>query len=97
MQKDSIVASTFFSPLAPAKMMLRDPELKLRYLDEQHISITCKYPAWKVLIDANLAAVYAEDNYFDLLPNEPKFIRLSKPISPADVAGMSVYSLWNLR
>lgn len=61
----------------PKDLKLQNPNITIKKLDDLTLEISTKLLAKNVFLFAN-APVHFSDNYFDLLPNEKKIIKLSK-------------------
>lgn len=64
----------------PKDLKLQNPNISIRNIDELTLEVSSKVLAKNVFLSAD-APVHFSDNYFDLLPNEKKIIKLSKKVS----------------
>jgi beta-mannosidase len=78
----------------PKELDLKNPELKLKKLNEHSVEITCSYLAKDVCI--TLPGALPSDNYFDLIPGERKIIQLDFQ-SKVDHAYLRAKSLWDVK
>ncbi|MEQ3690970.1 MAG: glycoside hydrolase family 2 protein [Flavobacterium sp.] len=62
----------------PKELKLEKPTIQIRKIDNLTIEISSTVLAKNVFISSE-NEVFFEDNYFDLLPNEKRIIKLSKP------------------
>jgi beta-mannosidase len=75
----------------PKELKLQNPNISIRNIDELTLEVSSKVLAKNVFLSAD-APVHFSDNYFDLLPNEKKIIKLSKKSS-----NIQVKSLFDVR
>ncbi|MDP5027249.1 MAG: hypothetical protein NWQ14_03420, partial [Flavobacterium sp.] len=61
----------------PKNLKLSKPNIKIRTIDDVTIEISSDVLAKDVFLSSE-NDVFFEDNYFDLLPNEKRIIKLSK-------------------
>ena len=78
-QFENNVATEFFFA-KPKDLKLEKPTIQIKKLDENTIEITTDVLAKNVFLSTENETFF-DDNYFDLLPNEKKTIKLSKPFS----------------
>ena len=74
-QFNQIAANYFF--VKPKDLKLQKPNIQIRKVEEQTIEISSDILAKNVFLSSTNNAFF-EDNYFDLLPNEKRIIKLSK-------------------
>lgn len=74
-QFNQIAANYFF--VKPKDLKLQKPNIQIRKFDERTIEISSDILAKNVFLSSTNNAFF-EDNYFDLLPNEKRIIKLSK-------------------
>jgi beta-mannosidase len=72
------VQSQYFF-VKPKDLKLSKPNIQIQYIDEFTIEISSDVLAKNVFLFSE-NEVFFEDNYFDLLPNEKRIIKLSKPV-----------------
>ena len=60
-------------------LKLSKPNIQIRNIDEFTIEISSDVLAKNVFLSSENDTFF-EDNYFDLLPNEKRVIKLSKPV-----------------
>jgi beta-mannosidase len=70
------VKSNFFF-VKPKDLKLQKPNIQLRNIDDVTIEISTDVLAKNVFLSSENDTFF-EDNYFDLLPNEKRIIKLSK-------------------
>ena len=71
----------------PKELKLQNPNISIRNIDELTLEVSSKVLAKNVFLSAD-ATVHFSDNYFDLLPNEKKIIKLSKKSSNIQVKSL---------
>jgi beta-mannosidase len=72
--------TTEFFFAKPKDLKLKKPTIQIKKLGEKTIEITTDFLAKNVFLSTENETFF-DDNYFDLLPNEKKIIKLSKPFS----------------
>jgi beta-mannosidase len=72
------VQSQYFF-VKPKDLKLQKPNIQIRNIDEVTIEISTDVLAKNVFLSSENKAFF-EDNYFDLLPNEKRVIKLSRPV-----------------
>ena len=68
-------------------LKLTEPEIKIKTIDELTVAISTNVLAKNVFLSSE-NEVFFEDNYFDLLPNEKRIIKLSKSIKNIKVKSL---------
>ena len=68
-------------------LKLTEPEIKIKTIDELTVAISTTVLAKNVFLSSE-NEVFFEDNYFDLLPNEKRIIKLSKSIKNIKVKSL---------
>jgi beta-mannosidase len=76
--ENNVITEFFFAK--PKDLKLDKPTIQIKKLDEKTIEITTDVLAKNVFLSTENETLF-DDNYFDLLPNEKKTIKLSKPFS----------------
>lgn len=71
----------------PKDLQLAKPNIQIKVLDELTIEISSDVLAKDVFLFSE-NEVFFEDNYFDLLPNEKRIIKLSKPVQNIKVKSL---------
>jgi beta-mannosidase len=71
----------------PKDLKLQNPNISMRNIDELTLEVSSKVLAKSVFLSAD-ATVHFSDNYFDLLSNEKKIIKLSKKSSNIQVKSL---------
>lgn len=84
-QFNEVQSNYFFAK--PKKLKLSKPNLQIKTIDEVTIEISSDILAKDVFIYSE-SEVFFEDNYFDLLPKERRFIKLSKPVQNIKVKSL---------
>jgi beta-mannosidase len=74
-QKEALHSLHYF--VKPKELDLSKPAIKLRYISNNSIEVTSNKLAKNVYLNSENEQVLFEDNYFDLLPNEKKIVKLS--------------------
>ncbi len=72
----------------PKELLLEKPIIQIKKIDEQTIEVSTNVLAKNIFLSAE-NELFFSDNYFDLLPNEKRIIKLSKPAK--DVKMMSLF------
>jgi len=80
------VKSNFFFE-KPKDLKLQKPNIQIRNIDEVTIEISSDVLAKDVFLSSE-NEVFFEDNYFDLLPNEKRIIKLSKAVKEIKVKSL---------
>ncbi|WP_333694710.1 beta-mannosidase [Flavobacterium sp.] len=80
------VESNYFF-VKPKDMKLSKPNIQIQNIDEFTIEISSDVLTKDVFIYSE-TEVFFEDNYFDLLPKEKRFIKLSKPVQNIKVKSL---------
>jgi beta-mannosidase len=62
----------------PKDLQLHQPDIRFEYLSNHQIKITSTTLIKNLYLEAE--GIFFEDNFFDVLPNEPKIIQASKEI-----------------
>ncbi len=78
-------ANYFFAKAKDLK--LQKPIIQIRNIDEQTIEISTNVLAKNVFL-ASENEVFFDDNYFDLMPNEKRIIKLSKPVNSIKIKSL---------
>lgn len=71
----------------PKDLKLTKPEIKIRTIDELTLEISTNVLAKNVFLTSE-NEVFFEDNYFDLLPNEKRMIKVSKQAGSVKVKSL---------
>ena len=66
---------------------MTEPEIKIKTIDELTVAISTNVLAKNVFLSSE-NEVFFEYNYFDLLPNEKRIIKLSKSIKSIKVKSL---------
>lgn len=84
-QFNEVKTNYFFAK--PKELKLSEPNIQIKTIDDVTIEISSDVLAKDVFLysDNN---VFFEDNYFDLLPNEKRLIKLSKPVQNIKVKSL---------
>lgn len=78
---------TYFYFVKPKELQLEQPTIEIKIIGETLIEITSNTLAKNIYLIAD--DVFFHENYFDLLPNEKRIIKLSKPAK--DIKVMSLF------
>lgn len=70
----------------PKELILKKPNIQFKKIDAHTIEVTTDVLAKNVFLSAE--GIYFEANYFDLLPNERRVIKLSKNISEIKIKSL---------
>lgn len=84
-QFNEVQSNYFFAK--PKKFKLSKPNLQIKTIDEVTIEISSDILAKDVFLYSE-SEVFFEDNYFDLMPKESRFIKLSKPVKNIKVKSL---------
>ncbi len=84
-QFNEVQSNYFFAK--PKKFKLSKPNIQIKTIDEVTIEISSDILAKDVFLYSE-SEVFFEDNYFDLLPKESRFIKLSKPVQNIKVKSL---------
>lgn len=71
----------------PKDLALQKPSVAIKRINEQTIEISTNVLVKNVFLSAE-SETFFSDNYFDLLPNEKRIIKLSKPIKDIKVISL---------
>ena len=71
----------------PKDLKLSKPNIQIKTIDEVTIEISSDVLAKDVFLSSE-NEVFFDDNYFDLLPNEKRVIKLSKPVQNMKVKSL---------
>lgn len=71
----------------PKDLKLQKPNIQIRNIDEVTVEISTDVLAKNVFISSE-NEVFLEDNYFDLLPNEKRIIKMSKAVKEIKVKSL---------
>ena len=71
----------------PKDLKLTKPEIKIKTIDELTLEISTNVLAKNVFLTSEIE-VFFEDNYFDLLPNEKRMIKVSKQAGSVKVKSL---------
>jgi beta-mannosidase len=74
-EKEALHSLHYF--VKPKELVLSTPAIKLRYISNNSIEVTSNKLAKNVYLNSENEQILFEDNYFDLLPNEKKIVKLS--------------------
>lgn len=80
-----------------AEVNLVDPQLNLEYVDAHHVRLRCRRPAWYIALSKEDSFSGFSDNFFNLMPDQGKLIRIEQDILPGDIRYLRAFSLFNLR
>ncbi|WP_164496741.1 beta-mannosidase [Flavobacterium tibetense] len=80
------IKSNFFF-VKPKDLKLQKPNIQIRNIDEVTIEISTDVLAKNVFLSSENDTFF-EDNYFDLLPNEKRIIKLSKAVKEIKVKSL---------
>ncbi len=83
---DNHFESVFFFE-KPKDLKLQKPNIKIKSIDELTIEISSDVLAKDVFLSSEINTFF-EDNYFDLLPNEKRIIKLSKAVKEIKVKSL---------
>lgn len=84
-QFNEVKTSYFF--VKPKELKLSKPNIQIKTIDEVTIEISSDVLAKDVFLYSE-NEVFFEDNYFDLLPNEKRIIKLLKPVQNIKVKSL---------
>ena len=84
-QFNEVQSNYFFAK--PKKFKLSKPNIQIKTIDEVTIEISSDILAKDVFLYSE-SEVFFEDNYFDLMPKESRFIKLSKPVKNIKVKSL---------
>ncbi len=78
-QDENLLAETFFNFVSPKELLLEEPEFKIS-IDQitRNFIISSNVYAKNVYLYTDQGEIKLSDNFFDLLPNEPKEISLQE-------------------
>jgi beta-mannosidase len=82
---NQVESNHFF--VKPKDLKLSKPNIQIRNIDEVTIEISSDVLAKDVFLSSE-NQVFFEDNYFDLLPNEKRIIKLSKAVKNIKVKSL---------
>ena len=71
----------------PKDLALQKPSVAIKRINEQTIEISTNVLVKNVFLSAESETLFS-DNYFDLLPNEKRIIKLSKPVKDIKVTSL---------
>lgn len=86
LKMNSTTTNYFF--VKQKNLLLEKPSIQIKKIDEQSIEISTNKLVKNVFLSSE-SETFFSDNYFDLLPNETKILKISKPIK--DIKVMSLY------
>ncbi len=78
----------------PKELNLTKPAIKLKYISNNTIEITSDKLAKNVFLSSESEQVLFDDNYFDLLPNEKKIVKLSGKVNQYTKPKIEIKSLF---
>ena len=84
-QFNEVKTNYFFAK--PKELKLSKPNIQIKNIDEITIEISSDVLAKDVFLSSENDSFF-EDNYFDLLPNEKRIIKLSKPVQNIKVKSL---------
>ncbi len=79
----------------PKELNLTKPAIKLKYISNNTIEITSDKLAKNVFLSSESEQVLFDDNYFDLLPNEKKIVKLSDKVNQYTKPKIEIKSLFD--
>ena len=79
----------------PKELNLTKPAIKLMYISNNTIEITSDKLAKNVFLSSESEQVLFDDNYFDLLPNEKKIVKLSDKVNQYTRPKIEIKSLFD--
>jgi beta-mannosidase len=79
----------------PKELNLTKPAIKLKYISNNTIEITSDKLAKNVLLSSESEQVLFDDNYFDLLPNEKKIVKVSDKVNQYTKPKIEIKSLFD--
>jgi beta-mannosidase len=79
----------------PKELNLTKPAIKLKYISNYTIEITSDKLAKNVFLSSESEQVLFDDNYFDLLPNEKKIVKLSDKVNQYTRPKIEIKSLFD--
>ncbi len=89
--------NSLFYFVKPKDLLLQKPTIYFKYLNKNQIEISSDKLAKNVFLRTDNKSYKFEDNYFDLLPNEPKIIQVSGKYSKTDFFNTWAKSLFDTK
>ena len=80
-------AKTNYFFTKPKELLLDKPSIQIKKINEQTIEISTDVLAKNVFLSDENEAFFS-DNYFDILPNEKRIIKISKPVKEIKVMSL---------
>jgi beta-mannosidase len=79
-KSESTTAKALFYFVKPKELVLSNPTIQLKFIDDFTLEVTSDVLAKNVYLQTS-ENVFFSDNYFDVLPNQIVIIKLSRPIA----------------
>jgi beta-mannosidase len=81
----------------PKNLSIQKPNIRLKYIGNKQIEIITDVLAKNVYLSFENGEIKLNDNYFDLLPNEKKIVRLFGKFKPNDLQKMRIKTLFDAK